>query len=201
LSVISATTSLSSRFSLRWIDSSGSPYRHAPWGHRPLNVSISLGGVGDRKFLTTYTHRLFDLRKGWLALSIASSGDFLGPRKSKQSVHALRLETPRPSCTLSTTNHYQTAPTFCPHRLQISFTPVADVCHDYVRLTTRRCFDLLHHRNPLLDIKRRRCHFVGPRSLRLRWPRLARCRSAAASPRSSLSCSHRDPQSSFDCSA
>ena len=53
ISVGSSGGSLAPR--LQWIASSGSTYRHAPWRHRPRNVSLSVGGSGVHILLTGYS--------------------------------------------------------------------------------------------------------------------------------------------------
>jgi hypothetical protein len=51
----------------RWIASSGSTYRHAPWGHRPRNVSLGLEGLRVQTLLTGYSQApalLLSIRAG-----------------------------------------------------------------------------------------------------------------------------------------
>ena len=57
---------------LRSFASSGSTYRHAPWGHRPRNVSLSLGGPGVHFLLTGYNSREFPVDQ-WIGISKAHS--------------------------------------------------------------------------------------------------------------------------------
>jgi hypothetical protein len=51
----------------RWIASSGSTYRHAPWGHRPRTVSLRLEGLRVQILLTGYSQApalLLSIRAG-----------------------------------------------------------------------------------------------------------------------------------------